>query len=55
MKKSQAISMSICVGFGFAYFGWVAFTEGWRFWLVVSLVATVGVMGWVAHRAMGRE
>ena len=57
MKKSQVFSMAICVGFGFAYFGWVAFTESWRFWLVASLVATVGAMGWVAHKAMsaGRE
>jgi hypothetical protein len=53
MKTSQAVSMAVCVSFGFAYFGWVAFTEGWRFWLVASLVATFAALGFVAHRAMG--
>lgn len=52
MRASQAVSMAVCVAFGFAYFAWVAFTEGWRFWLVASLVATVGVAGFVAHRVM---
>ncbi|HVR29747.1 MAG TPA: hypothetical protein VMS86_09460 [Thermoanaerobaculia bacterium] len=52
MKASQAVSMAVCVAFGFAYFGWVAFTEGWRFWLVASLVATFATLGWVAHRVM---
>ena len=53
MKTSQAVSMAVCVAFGFAYFGWVAFTEGWRFWLVASLVATFATLGFVAHRVMG--
>jgi hypothetical protein len=53
VKKSQVVSMAICVSFGFAYFAWVAFTESWRFWLVAALVATVGALGWAAHRAMG--
>jgi hypothetical protein len=52
MKTGQAVSMAICVAFGFAYFGWVAFTEGWRFWLVASLVATFATLGFVAHRVM---
>jgi hypothetical protein len=52
MRTSQAVSMAICVAFGFAYFAWVAFTEGWRFWLVASLVAAVGAAGFVAHRVM---
>lgn len=52
MNKGQAISMAICVAFGFAYFAWIAFTEGWRFWLVASLVATVGAVGFVVHRVM---
>ena len=53
MKTSQAVSMAVCVAFGFAYFGWVAFTEGWRFWLVASVVATFATLGFVAHRVMG--
>lgn len=53
MKTSQAVSMAVCVAFGFAYFAWVAFTEGWRFWLVASLVLTFAALGFVAHRAMG--
>jgi hypothetical protein len=53
MKSGQAVSMAICVAFGFAYFAWVAFTEGWRFWLVASLVLTFAALGFVAHRAMG--
>jgi uncharacterized membrane protein (DUF4010 family) len=44
--------MAVCVAFGFVYFAWVAFTEGWRFWLVASLVAAVGAAGFVAHRVM---
>ena len=53
MKANQAISMAVCVGFGFAYFAWIAWSEGWRFWLVASLVAAVGSIGLVLHRAMG--
>jgi hypothetical protein len=53
MKTSQAVSMAVCVAFGFAYFAWVAFTEGWRFWLVASLVAAVSAAGFVVHRVMG--
>lgn len=52
MKRGQVVSMAVCVAFGFAYFGWIAFTEGWRFWLVAALVATIGALGWAAHRAM---
>jgi hypothetical protein len=52
MRTGQAVSMAICVAFGFVYFAWVAFTEGWRFWLVASLVAAFGAAGFVAHRVM---
>jgi hypothetical protein len=52
MKKSQVISMAVCVGFGFAYFAWIAFTEGWRFWLVASMVAAFAAAGFAAHRVM---
>jgi hypothetical protein len=52
MRTSQAVSMAVCVAFGFVYFAWVAFTEGWRFWLVASLVAAFGAAGFVAHRVM---
>jgi hypothetical protein len=52
MRTSQAVSMAICVAFGFVYFAWVAFTEGWRFWLVASLVGAVASAGFVAHRVM---
>ena len=44
--------MGSCVGFGFAYFAWIAFTEGWRFWLVASLVAAFAAAGFAAHRVM---
>ena len=53
MKASQGISMAVCVAFGFAYFGWIAWSEGWRFWLVASLVAAIGAVGFVLHRVVG--
>ena len=52
MRVSQRLSMAACVLFGFAYFGWIAWTEGWSFWLVAGLVALVGGVGFVVHRLM---
>ncbi len=44
--------MTVCVLFGFVYLGWIAWTEGWGFWLVAGLAALVGLIGLVLHRAM---
>ncbi len=44
--------MSVCVVFGFLYFGWIAWTEGWSFWLVAGLTAIVSAAGFAIHRAM---
>jgi hypothetical protein len=52
MSWSQRISMTVCVLFGFLYFGWIAWTEGWSFWLVAGLMALVGAVGFVVHRVM---
>ena len=48
----QKTSMAVCVVFGFAYFGWIAWTEGWEFWVVASAVGLVFVLGFVVHRLM---
>ena len=53
MSWSQKISMTVCVLFGFLYFVWVAWTEGWSFWLIALLVAIVGGGALVAHRLRG--
>ena len=53
MKIGQAVSMAICVVFGFAYFAWIAWEEGWQFWLIAGLVGAVGGLGFVVHRLMG--
>jgi ABC-type multidrug transport system permease subunit len=52
MSWSQRISMSVCVLFGFLYFGWIAWVEGWSFWLVAGLMALVSVTGFAIHRLM---
>ena len=44
--------MTVCVLFGFLYFGWIAWTEGWSFWLVAGLMALVSAAGFAVHRVM---
>ena len=44
--------MAVCVLFGFAYLGWIAWTESWGFWIVASAVGLVFALGFVIHRLM---
>ena len=52
MKITQKLSMAICVLFGFVYFGWIAWSEGWGFWLLATLVSIVAGVGVLIHRTM---
>ena len=52
MSWLQKVSMSLCVLFGFAYCGWLAVSEGGRFFLPAGLIAVVGGVGLLVHRLM---
>lgn len=47
------LSMVLALGIGFAYLVWLAWAEGWRLWVVLGVMALVGLIGGSVHVAMG--
>jgi len=47
------VSMILAILVGLAYVGWLAWVEGWRFWLVLGVMILVAVIGGAVHLAMG--
>lgn len=46
-------SMILAILVGLGYLGWLAWTEGWRLWVVVGFMLTIAALGGLAHLAMG--
>lgn len=47
------ISMTLAMLIGLAYVVWLAWAEGWRFWVVVGVLILVAALGGIAHMLMG--
>ena len=47
------VSMILSVLVGLAYVGWLAWTEGWRLWLVMGSLLLIAGVGGLVHMAMG--
>ena len=45
--------MGAAMAIGLAYVVWLAWAEGWRLWVVIGVMALVGVLGGAVHLAMG--
>ncbi len=47
------LSMGAAMAVGLAYVVWLAWAEGWRLWVVIGVMALVGILGGAVHLAMG--
>lgn len=52
-EKRMWVSMVLSVLVGLAYIGWLAWTEGWRMWVVMGGLMLVAGLGGLVHTLMG--
>jgi len=52
-EKRMWVSMVLSVLVGIAYIGWLAWTEGWRLWVVMGALLLIAGVGGFVHMLMG--
>lgn len=52
-EKRMWVSMTLSMLVGLAYLGWLAWTEGWRLWVVMGAMLLLALIGGFVHMVMG--